>query len=97
SIFAIDGMMTILIWLIILGAVFFQLLNTMHTQTTQLEELKLEEQDILIVDRLIKDRNIQSPIEGSAEYHPTVKRIESNVIDLELLKSITRQRIEGIE
>ena len=49
---------------------------------------------MMITDQLIKDHNSINPLFGSAYYHPSLKRVESNVIDEHLLYSITLQDLD---
>lgn len=88
SIFAIDALLTTIVWIIMIGMVFTTIFNHINFQVGQYYSLAIEEKKLMIADRIVKDRNSVHPEEGSAYYNPRLRRIESNVIDEDLLHAI---------
>ena len=94
SIFAIEGMLTFLIWIALIGGVIFLIFKTIDFELNDFQRMAIEEKEIMMVERLIKDRNENNPEEGSAAYNSELKRIESNILDENLLKRLNESQLK---
>lgn len=68
----------------------------MQKTSGQSRQLYLEQKAISIADSLVKNSDSSNPVFGAAYYNAEKKRVEENVLDLELLKKADAGSLQEI-
>lgn len=61
------------------------------------KQLFLEEKGILIIDSMVKNRNFEEPLLGSAVFDEEKHRVLSNVLDEKMLERLKAKEIAGVK
>ena len=94
--FSLDLMIAFLLLTVILFASlahsFFLVNNALHASAS----VALEQKAIALADSLVKNRNVENPLLGSAVLDPARHRVLSNVMDASLLARLEPQALGGV-
>ncbi len=85
--FSLDLMVAFIAMLLMLSLMVMQFQLTKEEQLASLERLSLQERAIFLIDSMVKNRNEQQPLLGSAVYDGKRHRILQNQLDPEMLFS----------
>lgn len=85
--FSLDLMVAFIAMLLMLSLMVMQFQLTKEEQLASVERLSLQERAVFLIDSIVKNRNEQQPLLGSAVYDGEKHRILQNELDPEMMFS----------
>jgi hypothetical protein len=97
GIYSMEFLFSFLIAIIIAGIILSTFSSELNELISMQKEFDLKRRAFLLSEAIVKARNEETPVLGSAFFNQLKHRVESNRIDLELLSGIDSNSIEGLK
>ncbi|MFH1256942.1 MAG: hypothetical protein V1494_06660 [Candidatus Diapherotrites archaeon] len=93
SLFSFDFFCAFFLLAVMLLLMFSALSSRAKAETDALQHFSLQRKGLTLMDSLVKNRNVEKPLLGSAYFDSSAKSIEANTVDYGLLKKAETQDI----
>ncbi|MFH1588415.1 MAG: hypothetical protein ABIA76_03705 [Candidatus Diapherotrites archaeon] len=97
SIYSMDFLFSFLIGIIIIWIILSSFGSGVNSVVSAQKEFDLKRKALLLSEAIVKARNEEKPLMGSAYFNPLKRRVESNKIDLMLFSGIGLNSFEDEE